>query len=281
MLRHPCFDEKAHREVGRLHLPVAPACNIKCRYCEPDFSCVHESRPGVTSSVLLPSGVVEYVERALTLEPRIEVIGIAGPGDALANKATFKALETVREHFPEKKICLATNGLALPQNVEQLASLGVEFISVTVNFVEPETGARVIKGVKTEGGLAGPEAARLLLERQLQGIQMAADAGIHIKINTVLIPGINDHEIDRIAMLASRAGASLMNILGLIPVGEFAGRRAPGSKEISMARSRAASYLPQFLSCKRCRADALGIPGKGDRSLEGMCAAKGGNLLCL
>ncbi len=48
--RHPCFNESAKGTCGRVHLPVAPECNIKCNYCNRKYDCVNESRPGVTSS---------------------------------------------------------------------------------------------------------------------------------------------------------------------------------------------------------------------------------------
>jgi TonB family protein len=51
---HPCFSEKACHAFGRMHLAVAPRCNIQCKYCVRDFDCVNESRPGVTSQVLTP-----------------------------------------------------------------------------------------------------------------------------------------------------------------------------------------------------------------------------------
>ncbi|WP_022853324.1 radical SAM protein [Thermodesulfatator atlanticus] len=269
MLRHPCFDEKAHRLVGRVHLPVAPACNIKCAYCEREIGCVHESRPGVTKSILRPEHVKDYLSYVLTNEPRIEVVGIAGPGDALANEETFFALSEVRRHFPEIKICLATNGLTLPENIERLTALGLDFLSVTVNAATPETGAKLVKFVNTkEGRLQGEEGARFLLEKQLEGIALASEAGIRVKVNTVLVPGINDHEMAAIAQLAGNAGASLMNIIPLIPLGEFSGLRPPSKKEMARARSVAGRFLPQFLSCKRCRADAVGIPGLGDMTLS-------------
>ncbi|MGE5894530.1 MAG: nitrogenase cofactor biosynthesis protein NifB, partial [bacterium] len=50
---HPCFSKEAHFKFGRIHLPVAPACNIQCRYCIRKFDCANESRPGVTSTVLM------------------------------------------------------------------------------------------------------------------------------------------------------------------------------------------------------------------------------------
>ena len=76
--KHPCFSMEAAHRFARLHLPVAPRCNIKCLYCNRKFDCVNESRPGVTSSVLSPTQAIAYLEKVLEAEPRITVAGIAG-----------------------------------------------------------------------------------------------------------------------------------------------------------------------------------------------------------
>ncbi|MGA2223888.1 MAG: nitrogen fixation protein NifB, partial [Syntrophobacteraceae bacterium] len=83
--RHPCFNAEAKGSYGRVHLPVAPQCNIRCNYCNRKYDCVNESRPGVTSAVLSPLQAARYVEKILEREPRISVAGIAGPGDPFAN----------------------------------------------------------------------------------------------------------------------------------------------------------------------------------------------------
>ncbi|MFQ7453900.1 MAG: hypothetical protein ACLRNQ_23780 [Flavonifractor plautii] len=51
---HPCFSAQAHFRYGRIHLPVAPRCNIRCGYCDRRYDCANESRPGVTSEVISP-----------------------------------------------------------------------------------------------------------------------------------------------------------------------------------------------------------------------------------
>ena len=56
---HPCFNAKVKGQFGRVHLPVAPKCNILCNYCNRKFDCVNESRPGVTSSVLSPAQALD------------------------------------------------------------------------------------------------------------------------------------------------------------------------------------------------------------------------------
>ena len=47
--KHPCYSFDAHHKYARMHLPVAPACNISCNYCNRRYDCINESRPGVTS----------------------------------------------------------------------------------------------------------------------------------------------------------------------------------------------------------------------------------------
>jgi nitrogen fixation protein NifB len=82
---HPCFNEEAHRHFARMHIPVAPKCNIQCNYCNRKYDCSNESRPGVTSEVLTPEQAVEKVRTVKARIPELSVIGIAGPGDPLAN----------------------------------------------------------------------------------------------------------------------------------------------------------------------------------------------------
>ena len=41
--RHPCFDADARHQFGRVHLPVAPACNVQCNFCDRKYDCPNES----------------------------------------------------------------------------------------------------------------------------------------------------------------------------------------------------------------------------------------------
>ena len=114
---HPCFGGD-HSKAGRIHLPVAPGCNIKCGFCERKFDCANESRPGVTSKVLDPEQAVErvrIVKRHMEMKggAQLKVVGIAGPGDPLANPKTFATFKLIKQAFPEMTLCLSTNGLLL------------------------------------------------------------------------------------------------------------------------------------------------------------------------
>ena len=55
---HPCFGAKQNR--GRIHLPVAPGCNLECRFCDRKIN-EEENRPGVTARVIQPEEAVTYV----------------------------------------------------------------------------------------------------------------------------------------------------------------------------------------------------------------------------
>ena len=141
---------------------------------------------------------------------------------ALANPKTFETFRLVREHFPEMTLCLSTNGLRLPEMVGTLKELDIHSLTVTINALTPETGAKVYEWIKVNGSrLAGEEAAALLLERQLEGVRLAAAAGLLIKINHVYIPGINDHETLDLAVKVRGLGANMMNIIPVIPIGLF------------------------------------------------------------
>ncbi|UCF79059.1 MAG: radical SAM protein [Candidatus Eiseniibacteriota bacterium] len=243
-----------------MHLPVAPKCNIKCNYCDRKFDCPNEGRPGVASAILKPRDALTHLREALARDERIKVVGIAGPGEPLFNEATFETMALVREAFPTVRLCLSTNGLLLPGCVDRLAKLGVLALTVTANAITPEVAARLYSFVRYEGKLLkGLEAATLLIQKQFEGIRKAAEAGFAVKVNSVLVPGINEHEILEIAARAREGGAHLMNIIPLRPQDKLSGVRAPAKKELESLREKASSIMTQFSHCALCRADAAGL----------------------
>lgn len=267
---HPCYCEDAHRSFARMHLPVAPRCNIQCNFCNRRFDCCNESRPGVTSEVLTPEAAADKVAYVKERIPNLSVIGIAGPGDPLANEETFRSIELMRERFPDLTLCISTNGLALPDCAERLHGLGVRFVTVTVNALTPETGAEVYDSVVFGGKrLRGVEGASVLLSRQLEGIERCASLDMAVKVNVVMIPGINDAEIPDLVRKVKSLGAYMVNILPLIPVEgtRFADRRAPTPQERREMMDRCELDARMMRHCRQCRADAIGLLGE-DRSPE-------------
>lgn len=273
---HPCFGGD-HSKAGRIHLPVAPGCNIKCGFCERKFDCANESRPGVTSRVLTPEQAVErvrLVQQHMERKggARLKVVGIAGPGDPLANPRTFETFKLVKERFPAMTLCLSTNGLLLTEALDKLVHLGVHSLTVTINALTPRTGAEVYEWVNVHGQrLQGEEGAAVLLKRQLDGVRHAAAAGLLVKVNHVYIPGINDHETLDLAVKVRELGATMMNIIPVIPIGLFRKIEPPAESTMDMLRNQAELILSQARHCKQCRADAAGVVGQ-DLDLEALSA---------
>ncbi len=265
---HPCFSKEAHHRFGRIHLPVAPICNIQCRYCIRRYDCANESRPGITSKVLTPSEALERVQTLVDRNERISVIGIAGPGDPLANDTTFETLRAINREFPELILCISTNGLYLSDRLEDLVSSGVRSLTITINAVMPETAEKIYSRVSYRGRkYTGRDAAECLLSNQWRGLRNAIDAGLIVKVNTVLIPCINDNEIPLIARFAGGMGADIMNIIPLIPQGEFKYLQRPSHKMLNDMRQICNSYITQMSHCRQCRADAFGTLGE-DKDME-------------
>jgi nitrogen fixation protein NifB len=204
------------------------------------------------------------VARALDLCPEITVVGVAGPGDTLATDHALETFELVHREYPHLINCLSTNGLLLKEKAVRIIDAGVRTVTVTVNAVDPEVLQHICSFIKYNGQvLTGLAAARWLILAQLAGIEKIVKLGAVVKINTVLIPGVNDGSIGEVARLTARVGASLINVIPLIPQHELINNRAPDCEELRAARDAAEQYLPVFYHCKHCRADACGIPGSG------------------
>ncbi len=273
--RHPCFNCQAHK-YARLHLPVAPKCNISCNYCHRKYDCPNESRPGVTTEILKPE---EALRKFLQVRKKVEnlsVVGIAGPGDALANfPETKRTLELIREHDPDITFCLSTNGLMLPQYAEALAVLGVSHVTVTVNAIDPKIGAKIYKYVDYMGLLYYGEAgAAILMSNQLAGIRLLVSKGIVCKVNIVMIKEINDSHIPEIVRKVKELGATMTNIMPMLQVKKSVFEQLPtvSEKELKEMRKNCGEILKQMYHCRQCRADAVGTLGD-DRSCDSIEAS--------
>ena len=263
---HPCFNEAARKTAARIHLPVAPRCNVQCNFCDRRFDCLNESRPGVTSAVLTPQQAVYYLDRALERSPAIRVAGIAGPGDPFATpQETLETLRLVRNRYPKMLLCVASNGLEVAAHAAELAQLQVSHVTLTVNAIDPEIGARIYAWVRAGiRVLRGVEAAAVLLERQRAAIVELKKHGITVKINTIVMPGINDQHTAEVAREVAASGADIMNCIPVYPVAGtlFEGLAELDRGKLAELRQGTAEFLPQMQHCTRCRADAVGLLGE-------------------
>lgn len=272
---HPCYSEEAHHHYARMHVAVAPACNIQCNYCNRKYDCANESRPGVVSEKLTPEQAAKKVLAVASAIPQMTVLGVAGPGDPLANpEKTFKTFELISRTAPDIKLCLSTNGLTLPDHVDQIVAYKVDHVTITINMVDPEVGQHIYPWIFYQNKRwTGIEAARILSERQLLGLEMLTARGILCKVNSVMIPGINDKHLAEVNRVVKSKGAFLHNIMPLISAPEhgtvfgLSGQRGPSAQELKALQDSCAGDMNMMRHCRQCRADAVGLLGE-DRSAE-------------
>ena len=275
VFNHPCYSEEAHHHFARMHVAVAPACNIQCHYCNRKYDCANESRPGVVSELLGPDQAVKKVMAVAAEIPQMTVLGIAGPGDPLANpERTFDTFRQLSEKAPDIKLCVSTNGLALPDVVDELCQHNIDHVTITINCVDPEVGAKIYPWVFWKNRrIKGKKGAKILIEQQQKGLEMLVERGVLVKVNSVMIPGVNDEHLKEVSRIVKEKGAFLHNVMPLIAEAEHGtfygvmGQRGPTSDELMALQDECAGDMNMMRHCRQCRADAVGLLGE-DRGEE-------------
>jgi nitrogen fixation protein NifB len=272
---HPCYSEEAHHYFARMHVAVAPACNIQCHYCNRKYDCANESRPGVVSEKLTPEQALRKVRAVANEVPQLSVLGIAGPGDACYDfrktKATF---DLIVERIPDITLCLSTNGLALPEHVDTIADMNIDHVTLTINMVDPQVGTAIYPWIFYRNKRwTGLDAAKILHERQMQGLEMLTERKILCKVNSVMIPGVNDQHLVEVNKVVKQKGAFLHNIMPLISDPAhgthygLTGQRGPRAMELKALQDQLSDGTKLMRHCRQCRADAVGLLGE-DRGQE-------------
>ena len=272
---HPCYSEEAHHHYARMHVAVAPACNIQCHYCNRKYDCANESRPGVVSELLTPDQAVKKVLAVAANIPQMTVLGIAGPGDPLANpERTLSTFRALSEQAPDIKLCVSTNGLALPDLVDALCEHNIDHVTITINCVDPDVEAKIYPWIFWKGRrIKGRKAAEILIEQQQKGLQMLVERGVLVKVNSVMIPGVNDAHLEEVSKVVKAKGAFLHNVMPLIAEAEHGtffgvmGQRGPTHEELQTLQDACAGDMAMMRHCRQCRADAVGLLGE-DRGDE-------------
>ncbi len=272
---HPCYSEEAHHYFARMHVAVAPACNIQCNYCNRKYDCANESRPGVVSERLTPEQAARKVIAVANEIPQLSVLGIAGPGDSAYDwRKTRETFKLVQETLPDIKLCLSTNGLALPDVVDDLPDMNIDHVTLTINMIDPEIGTKIYPWIFYEKKRrTGLEASQILHERQMQSLDLLHERGILVKVNSVMIPGINDKHLLEVNEEVKKRGAFLHNIMPLISAPEHGtvfgleGQRGPNAAELKELQDACAGGANLMRHCRQCRADAVGLLGE-DRGQE-------------
>jgi cyclic pyranopterin phosphate synthase len=169
------------RKINYLRLSVTDRCNMRCKYCMP--------AEGVKK--LLRKDILSYDElfriARETVTLGIEKIRITG-GEPLVRREICGFLARLAGIPGLKQLVLTTNGLCLEEMAEELRSAGVQSLNISLDSLQPEAFASITRGGD--------------LSRALAGIAAAEQRGFPVKINMVVMRGVNDAEIVDFASLA-------------------------------------------------------------------------------
>lgn len=169
------------RTINYLRLSVTDRCNLRCTYCMPatGIQALHHG------DVLGYEELLRVAKAAVAIG--VEKIRVTG-GEPLVRKGIIPFLEQL-SHIPGlKRLVLTTNGVLLPEMAAELRCAGVESLNISLDSLRPDTFSAITRGGDNRRVLAGIEAA------ERAGFQF-------IKINVVVMRGVNDAEIGDFAAL--------------------------------------------------------------------------------
>ena len=168
------------RKINYLRLSVTDRCNLRCRYCMP-----------ADGFPLLPRGeILSYEELLLIARTAvslgIEKIRVTG-GEPLVRREILGFLSRLAGIPGLRQLVLTTNGLLLEEMAAPMKSAGVQRLNISIDSLVPENFRRITRGGE--------------VSRVLSGIAAAEAAGFPIKLNMVVMRGVNDHEVVDFAAL--------------------------------------------------------------------------------
>ncbi|HEY6686667.1 MAG TPA: GTP 3',8-cyclase MoaA [Propionibacteriaceae bacterium] len=163
------------RVASDLRVSLTDRCNLRCAYCMPPEGL--DWLPG--ADVLTDDEIVRLITIGVELLG-IKTVRLTG-GEPLLRKNLELLVGDIAALSPVPEVALTTNGIGLAARAEKLATAGLRRINVSLDTLDPETFAKISR--------------RRRLPDVLAGITAAREAGLQpIKINTVLLRGVNDHE---------------------------------------------------------------------------------------
>lgn len=187
------------RQIDYMRISVTDLCNLRCKYCIPE--------KGVTlrrhEDILSFEDIRRIVKEAAALG--VKKLRITG-GEPLVRRGIVDLIALLSDVPGIVDIAMTTNGLLLPAYAENLKKAGLRRVNISLDSLNPEKYREITRGGE--------------LEQVLEGIRAARTAGLTpIRINTVLIGGFNDSEIEAFAELAQNEPIDV-RFIELMPIGE-------------------------------------------------------------
>lgn len=212
------------RSIEYLRLSVTKACGMRCLYCRP-------AATAYPADDLLTPGELESLVRHLVSVHGLGKVRITG-GEPTTRRELPEIIARLGSIAELRDVALTTNGLTLRQDAHRLRDAGLSRVNVSLDSLDAERFARIT-------GVAG-------LERVLAGIDAALDAGLApLKLNTVVLRGINDDELPSLAAFAAGRGVEV-RFIELMPMGPLVERYAALHVSERSMRARLAPHIEDW-----------------------------------
>jgi GTP 3',8-cyclase len=191
-----------NRRAVYLRLSITGRCNLRCGYCRPASPGQDTQRsPSATDGELLK--MVRIVHETVSVH-KLRLTG----GEPLLHPRLADLVAELRKQLPDTAICTTTNGTFLAKQAKELKAAGLDSLNVSLDTLNP----RLFKELTGVGSL----------EATIAGIGAARAAGFKdLKLNAVLIRGINGHSLADLVRFASRADCEI-RFIELMPYGHGA-----------------------------------------------------------
>ena len=168
------------RKINYLRLSVTDRCNLRCRYCMPATGVVPKQRQEILSYEEL------YRIAKISVSLGIEKIRVTG-GEPLVRKGIIDFLARLSGLPGLRQLVMTTNGQILEEMAEDLRTAGVKRVNVSLDSLNADVFRKITRGGE--------------LSRTLAGIAAAHQSGMQVKLNVVVMRGVNDMELyDFVAM---------------------------------------------------------------------------------
>ena len=162
------------RRISYLRLSVTDRCNLRCSYCMPA-----DGTPLLDRTEILSRSELVLLAK-VALEVGIRKIRITG-GEPLLRPDILELLQQVGSLPGLERLVLTTNGLRLQELAPVIKQAGVDGVNISIDSLRPQRFAQITRGGR--------------LDQCRAGIEAALTAGLRVKLNVVIMAGVNDDEI--------------------------------------------------------------------------------------
>jgi len=191
------------RSIRYMRISVTDRCNLRCRYCMPPEGIEHKKSH---QDVLSYENMVKIVRAGADLG--IEKIRLTG-GEPLSRKGIVEFVDEIKHIEGIKEISMTTNGVLLPRYIDDLVRVGVDRFNISMDTLKPDR-FKTITGFDEFAEVG--KAIEMILMRKI----------LPLKVNTVLIKGFNDDEVENMIDLTKKYPIEL-RFIELMPIGEASG----------------------------------------------------------